>query len=114
MALNTTAKNTMVNGLTGVVGYLSAHTADPGATGTNEVSGSPYARAAVAWGAASGGSGAASAAVNISIPGGVTVAYVGLWSAASGGTFYGAAAITAESFGASGTLKVTAATISAT
>lgn len=111
MALNDTAKDEMLTDLASKIAYLSAHTADPGTDGSNEVSGSPYARKAVAWSAASAGSMAASADVTISIPGSTTVTYVGLWSALTGGTFYGSDAITSETFGADGSLDVTAATI---
>jgi hypothetical protein len=44
-----------VAAVTAVAGYLSLHTADPGTTGANEVSGGSYARQAITWNAASGG-----------------------------------------------------------
>lgn len=112
MALNAVAENSMLDHLTGLVGYLSLHSADPGATGANEVSGSPYARKAISWDDAADGETAISAAVTFDVPGGTTVGWVGMWSASSGGTFYGSDAITSEVFGADGTLTITTGELS--
>lgn len=69
-------------------GFVSLHTADPGTTGASEVSGGAYARVAVAWGAASGGSVANSGALSINLPASTTAAYFGVWSASSAGNYY--------------------------
>lgn len=72
--------------------HLSLHTADPGTTGTSEVTGGGYARKAVTWGAAAGGV-AEETAVSFDVPANITVTHVGGWSAVSGGTFRGAATL---------------------
>lgn len=82
MSLVTTAKNTMLDALT--VDTLSLHSGFPGLTGANEISGGApaYARKAVTFAAASGGSRATSATVTFDVPA-TTVRWVGLWSGAT-------------------------------
>lgn len=65
---------------------MSAHTAFPGGTGANEVTGVGYARVAASFGTSSGATRALSAAANLTIPTGVTVRWLGLWN---GATFLG-------------------------
>jgi hypothetical protein len=70
----------------------SMHTADPGATGANEVTnagGSTYARQACTWGAAAGG--VSNLAAPVDFPGmpPVTVNFFGVWT--PGGVFVGGA-----------------------
>lgn len=74
--------------------YVSLHTADPGLTGANEVTGDAYAREAATFGApADGATGRAianSAAVtypSVDSAENRTVAFAGVWDAASGGVF---------------------------
>src|ERR1700738_1920908 len=88
MSLTVTAKNTMLNALN--IDTASLHTAFPGLTGANEVSGgSPaYARMAASFAAAAGGSRALSAAVTFNVPA-TTVRWFGFWSS---GAFVGYAA----------------------
>ncbi|QLF84005.1 hypothetical protein SEA_UPYO_26 [Gordonia phage Upyo] len=70
-------------------GYISAHTADPGTTGANEVAAGPdYNRVQATFPTGAAGSGTAPQ-VSIPIPAGVTVTHIGVWSAATGGTFIG-------------------------
>jgi len=71
-------------------GYVSLHTADPGTTGASEVTGGSYARVAVTWNVASGGSVTNSNVVTINLPSGVTATYFGVWSTGgtSGGQYY--------------------------
>src|ERR1051325_4085611 len=78
LSLTIAAKNTMLNALT--VDTASLHTAFPGLTGANEVSGGApaYARKAVTFGAAAGGSRALSAAVTFDVPA-TTVRWFGFW-----------------------------------
>lgn len=105
MGLNATAKNLMLNALGAVAGYASLHTADPGASGTGEVTGgSPaYARKAVTWNAAASSNLDSSNAPVFDVPAGTTVTHFGLWSASSGGTFYGGQSLSAsETFTAQG------------
>lgn len=114
MSLSTSGRNAAATGVDGVSGYASLHTADPGTTGASEVTGgSPaYARQAVTWGSASGGSVSTSAAVTFNVPAGTTIAYVGLWSALTGGTFQGGGPLSSsETYGAQGTYQLTTASI---
>lgn len=78
------SKNTMLGALT--ITQASAHTGFPGGTGANEVAGGGYARVAVTFGAAAAGIRSLSAGVNLTIPAGTTVRWLGLWN---GGTFLG-------------------------
>jgi hypothetical protein len=89
--------------------YASLHSADPGDTGANEISGgSPaYARKAITWNAAAAGSMDDSNVPVFDVPAGTTVAFVGFWSALTSGTFYGAADVTDESFTNQGTYTLT-------
>jgi hypothetical protein len=72
--------------------WLSMHTADPGATGASEVSGSSYARVNVTNSFSAAASGAITNDVQIDYPevtgSPYTAAFWGLWSAPSGGTYY--------------------------
>jgi hypothetical protein len=89
--------------------YASLHTANPGDTGASEVSGgSPaYARKAINWNAATGGTIDDSTAPVFDVPAGTTVAYVGLWDATTVGNWLGYADVTDEAFAAQGTYTVT-------
>lgn len=85
MSLTISAKNTMLNALT--VDTASLHTTFPGLTGAGEVTGGTpaYARKAVTFGSASGGSRALSSAVTFDVPA-TTVRWFGFWVA---GTYVG-------------------------
>lgn len=106
MPFSTTAKNTMLDALS--PSHVSLHDADPGASGTNELSGGSYARVAATFDAASSGARELNADVDVTAPAGSTVAYVGYWTALSGGTFLGADPVTSEAFAAEGTYRVLA------
>lgn len=96
--------------------WASMHTASPGGTGANEVTGGTpaYARQQVAWNAATGAVTAISGTETFNVPAGVTVAWLGLWSAATAGTFRGQAQLSAsETFTAQGTYVLTALTLTA-
>lgn len=94
MKLTDTVKNALLDVLdeSGSYGkYGSLHTAYS-ATGANEVSGgSPaYARKALTWAAASGGSKALAATLPVwDVPASTTVAWVGIFDASSAGNFVG-------------------------
>lgn len=79
--------NAMLDALTFTLASL--HTAFPGSTGTNEVSGGApaYAKKAITVNASSGGSRALNASVAFDVPA-TTVRWVGFWN---GATFLGAA-----------------------
>ena len=114
MPLNNTAKNLMLDQLATVAVYASLHTADPGSTGTSEVTGgSPaYARKSITWNSAATGNLDNNANPVFDVPASTTVTHVGFWSASTAGTFYGSADITDETFAAQGTYTLTDADIS--
>lgn len=106
MALSPNGKNVALNAIAAVADYVSLHTADPGTTGSSEVTGgSPaYARKPIAWNGASGGSiDDSTNGIEFDVPAGTTVTHVGLWSDAVGGTFYGGIDIDNESYTNQGT-----------
>lgn len=113
MGFTPTKRDDWLDDLDADAPYASLHTADPGTTGADEVTGGTpaYARKALTWSASSGGSKGASL-VTFDVPASTDVTHFGLWSASSGGTFLGGAALpSTESFGSQGTL---AASITAT
>ena len=90
--LNDNGHDAQLAGLVAVAVYASLHTADPGTTGTNEVTGgSPaYARKVITWGTPATSSIAMAATFPVfNVPAATTIAYLGYWSLATGGTFYG-------------------------
>lgn len=68
--------------------HASLHTADPGTTGTSEVTGgSPaYARIPLTW-TAGGSDGIYTSSATFNLPATTAVTHVGLWSALTGGSF---------------------------
>lgn len=88
--------------------YASIHSADPGGTGANEMTGGSYARVALSWGAASGGD-AVTGQATVNIPSGAHPTHFGLWSASTAGTFRGGGALSADpgTYGAAGTYALT-------
>ena len=79
--------------------YVSLHTADPGTTGTSEVSGGAYARQGpVAFANAGNEPTVASNSAILTYPAATaswgTIGFFGVWTAASGGTFQGSGALT--------------------
>jgi len=107
--------NRMLDGLTAGAGYVSLHTADPGLTGTSEVSGgSPaYARKAITWTAASASATSNSAQIVFDVPTSTTIRYLGYWSASTSGTFYGSRILdTAQTFSSQGTYTLAIGAIS--
>lgn len=107
-----TAKNVMLDALGALALRVALHTGDPGGanSASNEVTGgSPaYARKAIAWNAASGGSSTANANVVLDVPASTTVSWVSLWNTA-GTVRYLKKDVTDEAFGAQGTYTVVAA-----
>lgn len=100
-----TAKNTAITAIKNAADRISAHTADPGTTGTNEVTGGSYARQVTTWGTVATGS-VTGSQISASIPAGTTITHWGVWT--SGGTFYGGFALGAsEVFGSAGTWQHT-------
>lgn len=87
--------------------YASLHTADPGTTGTSEVSGgSPaYARKSLSWTAGST-DGIVTVSCTFDVPASTAVAYAGLFTAVTSGTFLDKVAVTYNSQPSQGTLTV--------
>lgn len=114
--LTNNAKNVMLDALGTAATYGSLHNGDPSTTGANEISGgSPaYARKALSWAAASGGSKALQATFPVFDVPATTVAYVGMFSAVSGGTYYGHWDVTDEVFAGQGTYTITSGSVSIT
>jgi hypothetical protein len=87
--------------------YASIHTADPGTTGTSEVTGGApaYARKALTW-AAGSVDGVVTASCTFDVPASTTVAYAGLFTAVTAGTFLDKVAVTYNSQPSQGQLTV--------
>ena len=105
MPLTVAARNLMLDALGAAAGFISLHTADPGGTGANEVSGgSPaYARKPVAWNAAASGGLDNTGTPAIDVPGNITVTHWGLWNAATSGQILASGTLSAqETFGGQG------------
>lgn len=111
MALTNSLFNTGLDAMVGDINSVSLHEADPDPSGTNEVSGGSYARQTPSWDSASGGAVSLGSSMSFDVPGGSTVAYVGLWDSA-GPTWKGSIALDAsESFSGDGTFTITSLTI---
>lgn len=83
------SSNLAVAAVTAVGVYLSLHTADPGTTGANEVTGGSYVRQSITWNAASGGTQTSSNGQTFAgMPAVAGNLWIGLWSASTSGTFY--------------------------
>jgi hypothetical protein len=68
-----------------LVTHVSLHSADPGTTGTSEITAA--GRQAVTWTGGSSDGIATAATVSFTIPASTAGLYLGFWSASSGGTF---------------------------
>lgn len=89
--------------------YASLHTADPGGTGANEVTGGSYARQAVSFAAAAAKATTNDAAVDFTGMPATTVTHIALWDASSGGTLWWEGQLTAsKTTGAGDTLQIAA------
>jgi hypothetical protein len=112
--IDVAGKNIALDAIGAVGGYLAAY---EDAAGTIEISGGnpAYARKAVTWNAASGGSKTNSGAVAFDIPAGKTVNAVGVVSALTGGTRYAIdEPASIESFTGQGVLNVASGAYSIT
>ena len=74
---NNTSKDAALTAIGAAASYISLHSADPGTTGANEISGGSYARVATTWGSSSGGSNTGSQ-VTINVPASTTIEYFGM------------------------------------
>ncbi|QIG61540.1 hypothetical protein SEA_XIMENITA_30 [Mycobacterium phage Ximenita] len=88
---------------------LSLHSADPGTTGANEITGGSYARKTFAWSTpvmAGGLATAAGATQQMNVPAGVAITHYGIRT--TGGTFlYGKALNPGATLNANGVIDVT-------
>lgn len=95
--------------------YLSLHTADPGLTGTSEVTGGSYARQEIATGNASGGTLANTDVIAFDGMPAVTVTHVGVWDALTTGNFlYGKNVAAQKTYGAGDRAEVAIGAFTAT
>ena len=77
--------------------FISMHTADPGATGASECSGSGYARQSLTFNAASAKAATNASATTNTLTGALgPVTHFGIWDASTAGNFLGSAALTAS------------------
>lgn len=107
MATTVAMRNVVATAYAGVATHGAVYTTAPGASAGTEVSGGspPYARKALSWSAASGGS--VQATASFDIPAGATVRGVGVHSAATGGTYYDGDTVTDQPYATQGVLQVT-------
>lgn len=104
---NNTSKDVALDAIGAAATFISLHSADPGTTGANEISGGTYARVATTWGSAAASSKAGSQ-VTINVPAATTVTYWGVWTAGTAGTYYEGGALPAsETYGGAGTYLLT-------
>lgn len=87
------------------VTHVSAHTATPDESGSNEVTGGTYARKSITYSAPSAGAMDSSNQPVLDIPAGTTIQAVGYWTAVTGGVFLGYTLVS-ESYTNAGTLTV--------
>lgn len=114
-------ENAALNGLAGVgntnvMPDTALHVGDPGTTGASETANSgSYARQAIAWAAASGGSMANSGTATYSTLGTIAVTHFGEWSSATygAGTYSIGGALAASVTAASITVAASALTVTA-
>jgi hypothetical protein len=85
--------------------YASLHTADPGTSGTSEVTGTGYARQALTW-AAGTVDGVVTASATFTVPASVATTHAGIFSASTGGTFHDKVAAVYSAQASSGQLTV--------
>lgn len=113
MAFQDTLFDTGLDAMVARADQASLHTADPGATGANEVTGGTYARQSITWDAATGASVSISAPFSFDVPAGNTIEWVGLWESGTA-TWLGAIALASpEPFANDGELTVQNMTITA-
>jgi hypothetical protein len=107
--------NNLGTTLAGRLGFMSLHSADPGTTGANEVTGGGYARQACTFTVDADGDLNLDGTETFAGPAAQGVTHVGFWSAASGGTFRAGFALTGDAaFSAGGVYEVTDGNINGT
>lgn len=108
------ALNIAADAIAAQAGFVSLHSADPGATGINELAGGApaYARKAISFAPAALGNADSNVQPVFDVPAGSTVTHVGFWTAATLGTFLGADPVTNEVFAAQGQYRLDDADLS--
>lgn len=106
--------NPALDGGAAVTLSASLHTASPGSTGTNEVTGGAYTRQSVTWAPASNGAVQSAQPVTWNVPAATTVTHVGFRT--SSGVWLGFITVPdgGEDFTAAGTLTANPLTINMT
>jgi len=110
MAINVTAtRNLMAEHYKSLGTWISLHTASPGETGTNEVTGgSPaYARKQTNWDVSATNGVVNGSECVFDVPANTTITHVGIWTAVTGGTFIDWADSADITFTPQGQVKVT-------
>lgn len=104
MTFTSATRDTFLNQLDTLATHASLHTADPGSSGSSEVTGGSYARQAISWSSSAGASKTITASVVFQIPTGATITHSGLWSASTSGTFRGGGSLdSSQSYPTGGT-----------
>ena len=106
VGITVAAKNALLDSLG--INQVSLHTADPGETGANEVTGGTYAKKAITMDPAALGNLNSQTVPVLDVPAGTTITHVGFWA---GATFKVGVAITAETFASAGTYTLSDADI---
>ena len=112
MALQETILNSALDTIAGRIDSVSLHTADPGTTGANELTGGGYTRQTPAWGSATSAAVEVTTPISFNIAAGNEIQYVGFWE---GTTWMGSGALSEpEQFNNDGQLTIQELSISAT
>lgn len=105
MAIATAAmREQMAQAYAAEVLYVGLHSANPGATGANEISGTRVGP--ISWTAGSADGIYTSGSISFTVPAGTTISHLGFWDSPSGGVFLDSAAA-AVTFVTAGTYTVT-------
>ena len=105
-------KNLLLEGFSSSVAFVSLHTADPGVSGSAEVTGGSYTREGVSWAAPASASVSTSASIVFDVPGSTTITHLGYHSASTSGTFYGSRALdTQQEYATAGTYTIASGNI---
>lgn len=101
MALQNSLLNLGLNAMAEDILEVSLHEDDPGSSGDNELEDGDYERQSVEFDGASGGSIQMLEPLTFEVPGGSTVAWIGLWG--DGGVWHGGVELaTSEEFSGDG------------
>jgi hypothetical protein len=107
MAWSPAGLNQRADATAALVTSVSLHSADPGTTGTDEVTGGGYTRLAPTYDSATGGVADLNAGLDFATPADQTVSHIGLWATA---TFLGGFARTSGDAAANAAGEYTVAT----